>query len=71
MKFQQLSARAALEKFMLQLVSDSPDSRTDIHNDALLAPKGREAMVRSVLDDGLSKAEAARQFRTTTTTVAK
>ena len=36
-----------------------------------LTPKGREVMVRPVIDKGLSKAEAARQFNTTPKTVAK
>jgi hypothetical protein len=36
-----------------------------------LTPKGREAMARSVIGGGLSKAAAARQFNTTPKTVAK
>ena len=43
----------------------------DVHKNARLTPKGREAMVRSVVDDGLTKAEAARRFNTTPKTVAK
>jgi transposase InsO family protein len=43
----------------------------DTHKNALLTPKGREAMVRSVIEYGLSKAVAARQFNTTPKTVAK
>jgi len=43
----------------------------DVHNNARLTPKGREAMVRSVVQDSLSKAEAARLFHTTPKTVAK
>jgi len=43
----------------------------DTHENALLTPKGREAMVRSVIEYGLSKAVAARQFNTTPKTVAK
>jgi DNA-binding NarL/FixJ family response regulator len=35
-----------------------------------LTPKGREAMVRCVVEKGLSKAAAARQFNTTPKTVA-
>jgi transposase len=35
------------------------------------APKGREAMVRSETDYGLTKTAAARQFNTTPKTVAK
>jgi transposase InsO family protein len=41
------------------------------HKNAPLTPKGREAMVRSVIEGGLSKAAAARQFNTTAKTVAK
>jgi transposase InsO family protein len=42
----------------------------DTHKNARLTPKGREAMVRAVVDGGLSKAAAARQFNTTPKTVA-
>ncbi|UWU90973.1 hypothetical protein N2604_31675 [Bradyrhizobium sp. CB1015] len=31
----------------------------DTHKNAPLTPKGREAMVRSVIEDGLTKAAAA------------
>ena len=41
------------------------------HNNAHLTPKGREDMVRAVVDQGLSKAAAARRFNTTPKTVAK
>ena len=41
------------------------------HKNAPLTPKGREAMVRSVIENGLSRARAARQFNTTPKTVAK
>src|SRR3984893_8009658 len=41
------------------------------HKNAPLTPKGREAMVRSVVEGGLSKAAAARQFNTTPKTVGK
>jgi transposase InsO family protein len=51
--------------------SDSPENRMDIHNNARLTPKGREDMVRAVVDRGLSRAAAARQFNTTSKTVAK
>ena len=37
----------------------------DTHQNGSLTPKGREAMVRSVIEDGLSKASAARRFNTT------
>src|SRR3984957_10285228 len=45
--------------------------RMDTHKNAALTPKGREMMVRVVVDFGLSKAAAARQFNTTPKTVAK
>ena len=41
------------------------------HNNARLTPKGREEMVRAVVDHSLSKAAAARRFTTTSKTVAK
>ncbi|WP_342740015.1 IS481 family transposase [Bradyrhizobium sp. B117] len=43
----------------------------DTHKNAPLTPKGREAMVRSVVEGGLSQAAAARRFNTTPKTVAK
>lgn len=43
----------------------------DTHNNARLTPRGREDMVLAVVDGGLSKAEAARQFNTTWKTVDK
>jgi transposase InsO family protein len=43
----------------------------DTHENAPLTPKGREMMVRTVVDDGLSKAAAARRFNTTPKTVFK
>jgi transposase InsO family protein len=43
----------------------------DTHKNAPLTPKGREAMVRAVMDDGLTKTAAARQFNTSAKTVAK
>ena len=41
------------------------------HDNARLTPKGREDMVRAVVDHRLSKAAAARRFNTTPKTVAK
>ncbi len=41
------------------------------HKNALLTPRGREPMVRAVVDDGLSKAVVARLYRTTSKTIAK
>ena len=43
----------------------------DTHKNAPLTPRGREMMVRAVVDCGLTKAAAARQFNTTPKTVAK
>ena len=43
----------------------------DTHKSVSLTPEGREMMVRVVVDFGLSKAAAARQFNTTPKTVAK
>jgi transposase InsO family protein len=43
----------------------------DSHKNARLTPRGREAMVRAVVDQGLTKAAAARQFNTTPKIVAK
>lgn len=43
----------------------------DTHKNAPLTPRGREMMVRAVVDDGLSKAAAARRFNTTPKIVAK
>jgi transposase len=43
----------------------------DTHKNAPLTPKGREMMVRAVLDEGLSKAAAARRVNTTPKTVSK
>lgn len=43
----------------------------DTHKNARLTPKGREEMVRAVVDRGMSKVAATRQFNTTTKTVGK
>jgi transposase InsO family protein len=43
----------------------------DTHMNSPLTPEGREMMVRSVMDCGLTKAAAARKFNTTPKTVAK
>jgi transposase InsO family protein len=43
----------------------------DTHYNARLTPRGRADMVRAVVDRGLSKAEAARQFNTSWKTVDK
>ena len=43
----------------------------DTHKNASITPRGREAMARSVVEGGLSRAAAAHQFHTTPKTVAK
>src|SRR6202789_231426 len=43
----------------------------DTHKNASLTPRGREAMARSVMEGGSSKAAAARRFNTTPKTVTK
>lgn len=43
----------------------------DTHKNARLTPKGREDMVRAVVEQGLSKAAAAREFHTSAKTVRK
>ena len=43
----------------------------DTHKNARLTPKGREEMVRAVVDRGMSNATAARQFNTTPKTIGK
>ena len=43
----------------------------DTRKNAPLTPKGREAMVRSVIEGGLTKAAAALQFHVSAKTVAK
>jgi transposase len=43
----------------------------DTHKNARLTPKGRDDMVRAVVDGGLSNAAAACRFNTTPKTVAK
>ena len=43
----------------------------NVHKNAPLTPKGREAMARSVVEGGLSQTDAAYQFNTTPKTVAK
>lgn len=43
----------------------------DSHKNARLTPKGREGMVRAVVDSGLNKAEVARRYNTAVKTVSK
>ena len=42
----------------------------DTHKNARLTPKGREEMVRAVVDRGMSKAASARQFNTRNAAIA-
>ena len=50
---------------------DSREDRMDTHQNAPLTPKGREQMVRAVLERGMTEGAAARQFNTTQKTVHK
>jgi len=43
----------------------------NVHKNARLTPKGREAMVRSVVEYGLTRAETAHRFNSTIKTVSK
>src|ERR1700684_1481877 len=70
--FQEVVHSALAEETEVAEASDfRGENRMDTHKNAPLTPKGREAMVRSVIEGGLSKAAAARQFNTTAKTVAK
>jgi transposase InsO family protein len=55
----------------VEALADPREDRMDIHKNARLTPKGREAMVRSVVEVGETKAAAALQFNVTAKTVAK
>jgi transposase InsO family protein len=52
-------------------VTDSPENRMNVHQNAPLTPRGREAMVRAVVDHGLTRTEVARRFNTSAKTVTK
>ncbi len=72
MSFQEVVHSALAEETEVAEASDfRGENRMDTHKNAPLTPKGREAMVRGVIEGGLSKAAAARQFNTTAKTVAK
>ncbi len=43
----------------------------DVHQNARLTPRGREAMVRAVVDNGMTKVDAAGRFNTSPKTVGK
>src|SRR6185312_9200565 len=69
--FRRLSIWSEPRKLRLRSFSFPGRDQMNIHKNAPLTPKGREAMVRSVVESGLSQAEAADQFNTTPKTVAK
>ena len=56
---------------MLQPSVIPKENRMNVHKNARLTPKGREAMVRAVMDDGETVTAVAERFRTTRTTVDK
>ena len=58
-------------KLMLQPSVIPKENRMNVHKNARLTPKGREAMVRAVVDDGATVAATARRFKTTRTTANK
>src|SRR6266404_5429972 len=69
--FRRLSIWSEPRKLRLRSFSVPGRDQMNSHKNAPLTPKGREAMVRSVVDGGLSQADAAYQFNTTPKTVAK
>src|SRR6202051_3989938 len=69
--FRRLSIWSEPRKLRLRSFSVPRRDQMNSHKNAPLTPKGREAMVRFVIDGGASKAAAARQFNTTPKTVAK
>jgi transposase InsO family protein len=58
-------------KLRLRSFSVPRRDQMNSHKNALLTPRGREPMVRAVVDGGLSKATVAEQYKTTPKTVAK
>lgn len=71
MNFQEVVHPARTEEAEVAKLQCSMENRMNIHKNAPRTPKGREAMVRSVTEGGMSKAAAARRFNTTPKTVAK
>src|SRR5882724_1535557 len=69
--FRRLSIWSEPRKLRLRSFSVPRRDQMNSHKNAPLTPKGREAMVRSVIEGGLSKAAAARQFNTTPKIAAK
>src|ERR1700750_2502818 len=66
-----LSIWSEPRKLRLRSFSVPRRDQMNVHKNAPLTPKGREAMARSVVEGGLSQADAADQFNTTPKTVAK
>src|SRR5207248_9855681 len=69
--FRRLSIWSEPRKLRLRSFSVPRRDQMNVHKNAPLTPKGRESMVRSVVEGGLSKADAAYQFNTTPRTVTK
>src|SRR5437763_954359 len=69
--FRRLSIWSDPRKLRLRSFSVPRRDQMNSHKNARLTPKGREAMVRSVVEGGLNQADAACQFNTTSKTVAK
>src|SRR5712672_3887389 len=69
--FRRLSIRSEPRKLRFAKLPCSGEDQMDVHKNAPLTPKGREAMVRGVMEGGLSQAAAARQFNVTPKIVAK
>src|ERR1700756_1740638 len=69
--FRRLSIWSEPRKLRLRSFSVPRRDQMNNHKNALLTPRGREAMVRRVVEGGLHKVAAARQFNTTPKTVAK
>src|SRR6266436_9664599 len=69
--FRRLSIWSEPRKLRLRSFSVPRRDQMNSHKNAPLTPKGREAMVRSVTEGGLSQAAAARQFNITPKIVAK
>src|SRR5205809_463858 len=69
--FRRLSIWSEPRKLRLRSFSVPGRDQMNVHKNAPLTPKGRGVMVRSVVEGGLSQADAADQFNTTPKTVAK
>src|SRR6202140_460540 len=63
--FQEVVHPIRTEEAEVAKLQCSREDQMDVHKNAPLTPKGREAMVRSVIEGGSSKAAAARQFKIT------